>query len=179
MRGRYGAGRAFISARHADGGLVRHDPVNEGAEVADQALVYAALWNLGCPIWVHQLAGQHHAAVRAWRSPEGVHVEADQRVVGTEGRAGGDADDERVFVSRDDQLGLAGQDCVAATEQERVVGRNFVVAFGPLGFLLVQQGGVVRIGVLVWTGRKRYLVLVMDLKPDGPLTVVFAGQERR
>ena len=54
----------------------------------------------------------------------------------------------RVVVSGDDQLGRAGQDCVAATEQERVVGRNFVVAFGPLGFLLVQQGGVVRIGVL-------------------------------
>ena len=36
-----------MGARHADGGLVRHDPVDEGAEVADQALVYAALWNLG------------------------------------------------------------------------------------------------------------------------------------
>ena len=42
-----GAGTAFVGARHADGGLVRHDPVDEGAEVADQALVYAALWNLG------------------------------------------------------------------------------------------------------------------------------------
>ena len=50
---------------------------------------------------------------------------------------------------------------MAAAEQERVVGRNFVAAFGPLGFLLVQQGGG-----LVVAGRRRYLVWVMDYEPD-------------
>ena len=153
--------------------------VDEVTEVPDQALVDSALRDLLGSVLVHELSGQHLAVVRAGRSTEGVHVDADERAVGTERRAGGDADDDGVVVSGDDQLGRAGQDCVAATEQERVVGRNFVVAFGPLGFLLVQQGGVVRIGVLVWTGRKRYLVLVMDLEPDGPLAVALFSQEFR
>ena len=77
-----------------------------------------------------------------------------------------------MVVSGDDDLGSAGQDRGAAAEQERVVGRNFVVAFGPLGFLLVQQGGG-----LVVAGRRRYLVWVMDSEPDCPLAGVFAGQE--
>ena len=166
------AGRAFAGARHAGGGLVGHDPTNQGSEVADQPLVAAASRHLLGPVLVHQLAGQHHAAVRAVRSAEGVHVYADERAVGTERRAGGDADDQDVVVSGDDQLERAGQDCVTATEQERVVGRNFVVAFGPLGFLLVQQGGG-----LVVAGRRRYLVWVMDSEPDCPLAGVFAGQE--
>ena len=168
-----------MGARHSHGGLVGRDPADEVTEVPDQALVDAALRDLLGSVLVHQISGQHLAVVRAGRSAEGVHVDADERAVGTERRAGGDADDERVFVSGDDQLGRDGQDCVAATEQDCVVGRYRVVAFGPLGFLLVQQGGVVRIGVLVWTGRKRYLVLVMDLEPDGPLAGVFAGQEGR
>ena len=58
----------------------------------DQALVDAALGDLGCPVWVNQLAGYHHAAAPVQRPGEGVHVEADQRAVGTERLAGGDAD---------------------------------------------------------------------------------------
>ena len=57
--------------------------------------------------WYTSLSGQHDAAVGALRSAEGVHVDADERAVGTERRAGGAADDERVFVSGDDQLGRA------------------------------------------------------------------------
>ena len=78
-------------------------------EVPDEPLVDAASRHLLGPVLVHQLAGQYHAAVRAGvRSAEGVHVDADERAVGTERWAGGDADDERVFVSGDDQLGRAG-----------------------------------------------------------------------
>ena len=149
--GRDVAGSALVGTRHSHGGLVGHDTVDEGAEVADQALVDSALRDMLGSVWVHQLSGQHLAVVRAGRSVEGVHVDADERAVGTERLAGGDADDERVFVSGDDQLGRAGQDCVVAAEQEGVVGRNFVVAFGPLGFLLVEQGSG-----LVVTGRRRY-----------------------
>ena len=145
-----------MGARHSRGGLVGRDPADEVTEVPDQALVDSALRDLLGSVLVHQLAGQHLAAVRAGRSAEGVHVDADERAVGTERRAGGDADDESVVVSGDDQLGRAGQDCVAATEQERVVDRDVVAAFGPLGFLLVQQGGVFRIGVWVVAGRRRY-----------------------
>ena len=47
-----------MGARHADGGLVRHHPVDEGAEVADQALGDAASRHLLGPVLVHQLAGQ-------------------------------------------------------------------------------------------------------------------------
>ena len=96
--------------------------------------------------------------------------------MGTERRAGGDADDERVFVSGDDQMGRACQDCVAAAEQERVVGRNFVAAFCPLGFLLVEQGSVFRTGVLVGAGLRWYSVWVMDLSPYSPFAGVFADQ---
>ena len=99
--------------------------------------------------------------------------------MGTERRAGGDADDERVFVSGDDQLGRAGQDCVAATEQERVVGRHGVAALGPVDFLLVQQGSVVRIGVLVGAGLRWYSVWMMDFEPDGPIAVALFSQEFR
>ena len=107
----------------------------------DQALVYAALRDLLGSVWVHQLAGQHLAVVRAGRSAEGVHVDAVTSVPWErKRRAGGDADDQDVVVSGRCSFGRAGQDCVAATEQERVVGRNFVVALGPVDFLLVQQG---------------------------------------
>ena len=172
--GRDVAGSALVGTRHTHGGLVGRDPADEVTEVPDQALVNSALRDLLGSVLVHQLSGQHLAVVRAGRSAEGVHVDADERAVGTERRAGGDADDERVFVSGDDQLGRAGQDCVAATEQERVVGRNFVVAFSPLGFLLVQQGGG-----LVVAGRRRYLVWMMDFEPDGPLAVALFSQEFR
>ena len=60
----------------------------------DQALVDSALRDLLGSVLVHQLSGQHLAVVRAGRSAEGVHVDADERAVGTERRAGGDADDD-------------------------------------------------------------------------------------
>ena len=85
-----------MGARHSHGGLVGRDPADEVTEVPDQALVDSALRDLLGSVLVHQLAGQHHAAVRAGRSAEGVHVDADERAVGTERRAGGDADDESV-----------------------------------------------------------------------------------
>ena len=170
--GRDVAVTALVGTRHTHGGLAGRDPADEVTEVPDQALVDSALRDLLGSVWVHQLSGQHLAVVRAGRSTEGVHVYADERAVGTERRAGGDADDDGVVVSGDDQLGRAGQDCVAATEQERVVGigRDVVAAFGPLGFLLVQQGGG-----LVVAGRRRYLVWVKGSEPDGPLAVVLAG----
>ena len=66
--------------------VVGRDPADEPAEVPDEALVDAALWHLLGPVLVHQLAGQHHAVVRAGHSAEGVHVDADERAVGTERR---------------------------------------------------------------------------------------------
>ena len=170
-----------MGARHTCRWLVGCDPVDKGAEVPDQALVYAASRHLLGPVLVHQLAGQHHAVVRAWRSAEGIHVHADERVVGTERRASGDADDQHVGVLGHYELGHAGQDRVAAAEQDWVVGTvgHVVVACGPLGLLLVQQGVVFGMVVLVCAGRRRYLVWVMDLEPDRPLAGSFAGQEFR
>ena len=57
------AGTALVGTRHSHGGLVGRDPADEPAEVPDEALVDAALWHLLGPVLVHQLAGQHHAAV--------------------------------------------------------------------------------------------------------------------
>ena len=99
---------ALLLARHAGGWLVGGDPTDERAEVADQALVDAALWDLISPVWVHQLAGQHHAVVSAERLVEGVHVDADQGAVGTALLPGVDADDEDVVVSVNDEVGRAG-----------------------------------------------------------------------
>ena len=79
-----------MGAWHAGGGLVGRGPVDEGAQALDQALVAAALRHLLGSVWVHQLAGQHHAAVSVERLREGVHVDADQGAVGTTWLAGGD-----------------------------------------------------------------------------------------
>ena len=108
--GRDVAVTALVGTRYSHGGLVGRDPADEPAEVPDEPLVDAASRHLLGPVLVHQVSGQHHAAVGALRSAEGVHVDADERAVGTERRAGGAADDERVFVSGDDQLGRRGQD---------------------------------------------------------------------
>ena len=97
----------------------------------------------------HQLAGQHHAVVWALGSAQRVHVEPDERGVGPAGRVVRGADDQDVVVLGDDQLGRAGQDRVVAAEEESVVGRDVVASVGPLGLLLVQQGGVFRIGTIV------------------------------
>ena len=45
-----GAGTALVGARHSHGGLVGHYPVDEGAEVADQALVDSALRDMLGPV---------------------------------------------------------------------------------------------------------------------------------
>ena len=86
-----------------------------------------------------------------------------------------------MVISVNDQFGHAGQDRSPAAERERVVGAggHVVVAFGPLGFLLVQQGGVVRIGVLVGTGRRWPVSGLVDFGPDGVLAVALFSQEFR
>ena len=99
---------ALLLARHAGGGLVGGDPADERAEVADQALVDAALWDLLCSVWVHYFAGQYHAVVAAECLAEGVHVDADQGPVGAVLLPGVDADDEDVVVSGNDEVGRAG-----------------------------------------------------------------------
>lgn len=96
--------------------------------------------------------------------------------------AGLDVDYEGVATAVDDQVGSAGEGGCAAAKLEAVLGFdvNVVAVFFPLGFLLVQVGGVVEqpLGLVKVTGLSGP-TLVVGLEPDGLLAGVLAGQEAR
>ena len=129
---------------------------------------------------VNDLAGEPGALVSGQCLGQGPLVNHDLDRVPGLFLARFHVDDERVVGAFYDQFGLAGQGGDAASEPEGVLAldANFLGFGFPLGFLLVEQGGVVQqpfglVEVRGWLGP----VLVVSLEPDGPLAGAFAGED--
>ena len=142
--GRDVAEAALLGAGNADRRLWRCDATDEAAEVADEALVDAALGNAVGVVVVNDLAGELGILVLWNGLGQGVHVDHDLVTVPGLFLAALDVDDEDAVVVENEQVGLAGEDGGLSAESEGVLVLEayVVAAVGPLVSLLVEQGGM-------------------------------------